>query len=86
MAVTSSGGIVVGLGYAMDLRTVAGAIKVISTTPLKRGERLFVGVVLDQRRRGDALRRLDDGASEACVWSAAGVRRKTGSKRKRSQR
>jgi hypothetical protein len=85
MAITSSGGIVVGLGYATDTRTVSEMIKIISTTPLKPGERLFVGVVLHGRHREEALVRIDDGAAEAAVWSGAGVRGRR-SKRGRGQR
>lgn len=73
LAVTTSGSIVVGLGYSMDVRTVADLIKVISTTTLKPGQSWFVGVVLDHRRRADALRRLDDGAAEAAAQSGVGA-------------
>lgn len=79
MSITSSGEVVVGLGYSMDVRTVADLIKVISTTSLKPGQMFFVGVVLDDRRRADALRKLDDAAAEAAALSAVGD-----SKQKRS--
>lgn len=79
MAITSSSEVVVGLGYSMDVRTVAELLKVISTTNLKPGQMFFVGVVLDHRRRDEVLRRLDDAAAEAAAL--AGV---SDSKQKRS--
>lgn len=60
----------------MNVRTVAEVIKVISTTSLKPGQKFFVGVVLDQGRRDDALRRLDDAAAEAAALSGVGASRK----------
>ena len=72
MSITSSGEVVVGLGYSMDVRTVAELLKVVSTTKLKRGQSWFVGVVLDRGRRADAVRRLDDAAAEAAALSGVG--------------
>lgn len=75
MAVTIPfGEIVVGLGYCSSAANIRELAKLISTTSLKRGQKLFVGVVLDRRRRADALRRLDDAAAE--VASLSGVGRK----------
>lgn len=62
----------------MDVRTVDDLIKVISTTNSKPGQSWFVGVVLDRRRRADALRRIDDAAAEAAALSGVGASRKKG--------
>lgn len=73
MAVTIPfGEVVVGLGYSMDVRTVAEMVKVVLTLKLMRGQRLFLGVVLDECRRADAVRRLDDAAAEAAALSGVG--------------
>lgn len=61
------------------MRTVADLVKVISTIKLKRGQVFFVGVVLDHRRRADALRRLDDCAAEAAALSGVGGSKREGS-------
>lgn len=79
MAVTSLGGIVVGLGYCSSARNLRELVKVVSTTSLKPGQKFFVGVVLDNQRRTDALRRLDDAAAEAAALSGVGASRKKGS-------
>lgn len=73
MAITSHGQVVVGLGYSMDLRTVAALVNVISTTSLYPGQMFFIGVVLDRRHRDDALRRLEDAAAEAAALSGVGT-------------
>lgn len=83
MAITTSGSIVVGLGYCSSAKNIRELIKVISTTSLKPGQRWFVGVVLDHRRRADALRRLDDCVAEAAALSGVGA---SSSKRKGSGR
>lgn len=72
VAITSSGDVVVGLGYCSMAKNVRELLKVVSTTDLKPGQRWFVGVVLDQGRRADALRRLDDAAAEAAALSGVG--------------
>ena len=72
MAITSSGEFVVGLGYCSIAKNVRELLKVISTTKLKPGQRWFAGVVLDRRRRADALRRIDDAAAEAAALSGVG--------------
>lgn len=70
IAVTSGGKIVAGLGYVASIDTVDDLIRIIRERRWKGG-RLFVGVVLDDRRQAEALRRIDDSASE---WAAvAGV-------------
>ena len=79
MAVTIPfGEVLVGLGYAMDVRTVAGLLKVVSTLKLMRGQRFYLGVVLDRRRRADALRRIDDAAAEAAALSGVGASKRNG--------
>lgn len=70
---------IVGLGYCSSVKTIAELLKVISTTKLKPGQNFFVGVVLDKRRRADALRTLDDAAAEAAALSGVGA---SGSRRK----
>jgi len=79
MAITSSGGVVVGLGYCSSAKSTRELVKLISATKLKPGQSWFAGVVLDDRRRADALRKLDDAAAEAAALSAVGD-----SKQKRS--
>jgi len=79
MAITSSGEVIVGLGYCSSAKTIQELLKVVSTTSLKPGQMFFVGVVLDDRRLADALRKLDDAAAEAAALSAVGD-----SKQKRS--
>lgn len=79
MAISSSGDVVVGLGYCSMAKNVRGLLKLVSTTKLKPGQSWFVGVVLDPKRRDDALRRLDDAAAEAAAQSGVGDSRKKGS-------
>ena len=69
MAITSSGEFVVGLGYCSMAVNIGELLQVISTTNLKPGQSWFLGVVLDRRRRADALRRLDDAAAEVAALS-----------------
>jgi hypothetical protein len=76
MAVTTSGSIIVGLGYCSSAKNTRELLKVISTTKLKRGRKFFVGVSLDKRRRADALRSLDDAAAEAAALFGVGAARK----------
>lgn len=73
MAVTIPfGEIVVGLGYCSMAKNVRELLKVVSTTKLKPGQMFFVGVVLDHRRRAEALRRLDDASAEIAAQSGVG--------------
>ncbi len=76
IAISSQDDVIVGLGYCSSAQTIAELVKVISTTSLKPGQKFFVGVVLDKRRRADALRRLDDAAAEAAALSGVGAARK----------
>lgn len=66
IAITPSGRIVAGLGYVADIDTVDELLRVVRQRRWKGG-RLFVGVVLDDRRQAETLRRIDDAASE---WAA----------------
>jgi len=70
MAITSSGGIVVGLGYCYSAKTTQDVTKAIAAARLNPGQSWFVGVVLDNRGRADALHRLEDAAAEAAALSA----------------
>lgn len=72
MAISSQGDVIIDLGYCSSAKTIQELLKVVSTTSLKPGQAFFVGVVLDQGRRDDALRRLDDGAAEAAALSGVG--------------
>ncbi|MBI3200099.1 MAG: hypothetical protein HYZ29_01070 [Myxococcales bacterium] len=79
MAITSSGEVVIGLGYCSSAKNLRELLKVISTTILKPGQKFFVGVSLDNRRRDDALRQLDDAAAEAAALSGVGDPEQKGS-------
>lgn len=78
MAVTSSGGIVVGLGYCLSAKTTHDLTRVIATTRLTPGQRFFLGVALDDDGRADVLHRLDDAAAEAAALSATKGRKGRG--------
>lgn len=83
MALSSQGELIVGLGYCSSAVNIRELVKFISkSTSLKPGQRFYVGVVLDRRRRADSLRRLDDAAAEAAAVSGVGAARKRSSKRK----
>lgn len=75
---------IIGLGYCSSAKTIQELLKVVSTTGLKPGQMLFVGVVPDHRRRADALKQLDDAAAEAAAQSGVGAA--ADSKRKGSGR
>lgn len=71
-AITSSGEVIVGLGYCSMAKNLRELVKVVSATKLRPGQSWFVGVVLDRKRRFDALRKLDDAAAEAAARSGVG--------------
>jgi hypothetical protein len=75
LAVSSSGGIVIGLGYAHDLRSTEQLVEVLRSGKLA-GE-LFVGLLLTGRRRATALKHLDDASAEIAATSDV-CRRRSG--------
>lgn len=79
IAISSQDDVIVGLGYCSSAQTIAELVKVISTTSLKPGQKFFVGVLLDKRRRDEALRQLDNAAAESASLSGVGA---SGSRRK----
>ncbi|MCC6667212.1 MAG: hypothetical protein IT375_25930 [Polyangiaceae bacterium] len=72
MAISSQGDVIIDLGYCSSAKTIQALLKVVSTLKLMRGQRFYLGVVLDRRRRADALRRIDDAAAEAAALSGVG--------------
>lgn len=78
IAITSSGGIVVGLGYCLSAKTTDDVSRAIATTRLNPGQRFFLGVALEDDGRDEVLRRLDDAAAEAAALSATKGRKGRG--------
>ncbi len=76
ICISNQGDVIVGLGYSSSAKNLRELLNVVSTTKLKPGQNFFVGVVLDKRRRDDALRRLDDAAAEAAALAGVGAPRK----------
>lgn len=82
IAVTASGKIIAGLGYVASVHTVDDLIELIRQRRW-RGGQLFVGVVLDDRRHVETLRRIDDSAAE---WAAVAQVFVPRAKKRRGQR
>jgi hypothetical protein len=74
LAVTSSGGIVVGLGYTRDLNSTDEIIDLLRSGRLTGT--LFVGTVLSGSTAKAALKRFDDAAAE--IAATSGPERRSG--------
>jgi hypothetical protein len=62
VALTSGGGIAISLAYVTDAGSVDELVQILQRDQWTG--RLFVGVVLDDRRHVEAVHRIDDAAAD----------------------